>query len=308
MSTVPNASAIDPPSSRVGIAGMGRMGSAMAARLVDAGCQVHGWNRDPDRVRRAGLTSAATPRLLAEACPVVITSIFDAEAIEAVFGAPDGLLSAAEGVLFIEMSTVAPRTQRDLASRVVDAGGRFIECPVSGTVAPARNGQLLGFAGGRAEDVTAARSVLAHLCRRVVHVGVVGAGARTKLAVNLPLIAFWQALGEAIAMMHGVGGDARWLIDLFADTPGAPAVMKHKSDAIVEALGGDGPAGAAFPIDAMRKDLGLALADVAYDFPMPLTTSVLAALDEAALAGWGERDCAWQPAFWARKADAEALA
>jgi len=175
---------------------------------------------------------------------------------------------------------------------------------VSGTVVPARSGQLLGFAAGRDEDVELARPTLDRLCRHVVHVGDVGSGARTKLAVNLPLIAFWQAFGEAMALMRDVSSDPQWLVELFADTAGAPAVLKAKTAALVATLDGEDTVEPAFEIDAMRKDLRLALAETAGSFPLPLARSALSAMDEASAAGWGRRDCAWMPAFWAQKADA----
>ncbi len=302
MSTSSFTSTIEGPARRIGIAGLGKMGSAMAFRLMDTGCEVIAWNRDISRVEAAGLDSANSPCALARACDVVITSLFDTEAVEAVYGGPDGLIAGAEDTLFIEMSTVAPATQRSLARSVADAGGSFIECPVSGTVAPARSGQLLGFAGGDEQDVEAARSTLERLCRRMVHVGPVGTGARTKLAVNLPLIAFWQSFGEAMALMHDVDKDPEWLVRLFADTAGAPAVMQVKADALIATLGDHDTVEPAFDIDAMRKDLRLALGEATGSFPLPVAQSVLVAMDEAASAGWGGRDCAWMPAFWAQKA------
>ncbi|MGF7149788.1 3-hydroxyisobutyrate dehydrogenase [Sphingomonas zeicaulis] len=288
---------------RIGIAGLGKIGAAMAARLAERGCEVIAWNRDASRVQAAGLDYANSPCALADACHVVITSLFDIDAVKAVYGGSDGLTACATDTLFIEMSTVSPASQRRLSLEVAAAGGRFIECPVSGTVSPARSGQLLGLAGGSEDDVEAARPTLAHLCRRIVHVGEIGAGARTKLAVNLPLIAFWQSFGEAMALMRHVSDDPDWLVELFADTAGAPAVMKVKAEALAATLGGHDTVEPAFDIDAMRKDLKLALAEAAAgSFTMPVARSTLTAMDEASAAGWGRRDCAWMPAFWAGKA------
>lgn len=304
MPTSLHLSAIEGETKRIGIAGLGKMGRAMASRLVESGYEVIAWNRDATRARDAGLDFANSPCALADACQVVITSLFDAEAVSAVYHGSEGLVACAQNTLFIEMSTLSPETQRGLSLEVRAAGGRFIECPVSGTVAPARSGQLVGFAGGRAEDVELALPTLDRLCKRVVHVGDVGSGARTKLAVNLPLITFWQAFGEAIALMRDVSGDPKWLVELFADTAGAPAVLTTKAAALVATLGGEDTVTPAFEIDTMRKDLRLALAAAGQSFPLPVARSALAAMDEASAAGWGRRDCAWMPAFWAQKADA----
>jgi 3-hydroxyisobutyrate dehydrogenase len=280
---------------RVGIAGFGKMGSAMAARLVETGCDLQIWNRDSGRVAAAGFTPVATPRDLATRCDIVISSLFDAEAVEAVYSGPDGLIAGGVGTLFVEMSTVSPDSQRSIAEMARAGRAAFIECPVSGTTGPARTGQLFGFAAGEEPDVDRARAVLQHLCRRIEHVGPVGSGTTTKLAVNLPLIAFWQAFGEAMALMKPLAKAPDWLVELFSDTADAPAVLKVKAAAVTATLAGDDTVEPTFEIDAMRKDLQLML-DEHRDLPVAI--SALSAMDEASKAGWGKRDCAWMPAFW----------
>jgi len=288
---------------RIGIAGFGKMGSAFTARLLDLGNDVFVWNRELDIVAAAGVQVAPSPKLLAEQCDYVISSLFDSSAVDAVYRGEQGLIAGGAGTLFIEMSTVRPQTQIDLARDVAAAGGSFIECPVSGTTIPARNGQLVGLAGGSAEDIERARVVLEGLCRRIQHIGPIGAGATAKLAINLPLLAFWQSFGEAMAMMKHLNKDPKWLLELFSDTAGAPAVLKVKAPAIEAALRGQDAVEPTFDINAMRKDLRLILEEAkAGDFPLPVAGSILGAFDEAASAGWGQRDCAWVPAFWASKA------
>src|SRR5258705_1809256 len=98
------------------------------------------------------------------------------------------------------MSSVRPETWRVLAARISEKGAAMIECPVGGTVGPARDGKLFGFVGGEASDVARARPLLEQLCRRIERVGPVGAGASMKLAVNLPLLAFLQAFGQTLRL------------------------------------------------------------------------------------------------------------
>jgi 3-hydroxyisobutyrate dehydrogenase len=116
---------------RIGIAGIGKMGTAMAARLVETGAEVVAWNRTRARAEASGWPVADTPRDLAERSDVVMTTLFDAAAVEAVYygagGGTDGLLSSASGKLFIEMSTVRPKIQVALAAAVREAGGAFVE-------------------------------------------------------------------------------------------------------------------------------------------------------------------------------------
>lgn len=287
----------------IGIAGFGKMGSAMAARLVETGAEVLAWNRDLRKPLEAGLTVVESPRSLAERSHAVISSLFDDTAVQDVYEGANGLIAAAEGTLFIEMSTVRPQTLRRLATSVSKAGGVFIECPVSGTTGPARAGQLVGLAAGDVADVERARTILHRLCRRIEHIGPIGSGATAKLAINLPLLAFWQSFGEAMALMRHLGKDSRSLVRLFSDTAGTPVVMKVKASALVETLAGRDSVTPTFDIDSMRKDLQLILAEAQVrGAPLPLAKTLSQAFDEVAAAGWGHRDSAWIPAYWAAKA------
>ncbi|RAH96375.1 NAD(P)-dependent oxidoreductase [Acuticoccus sediminis] len=287
---------------RVGIAGFGKMGAAMAERLTQTGVELRIWNRDLDRVRTAGFATADTPSRLAADCDLVISSLFDPPAIRAVYEGNYGLLASGAGVLFVEMSTARPDDQRALAVRARESAAAFIECPVSGTTGPARTGQLLGFAGGETGDVERARPILEHLCRRVDHVGPVGAGALFKLAVNLPLLAFWKALGEAMVLLKDLDAPPERILEIFSQTAGAPPVLKVKMDAIAATFAGDGSIETSFAVNAMRKDLGLILAE-AHDrgLSLPLAATVFAGFDAMEQAGWGDRDCAWTPAWWVSK-------
>ncbi len=296
---------------RIGMVGLGRMGSAMAARLLESGNTLVVWNRTGGKAKPlldAGATVAASPRALAEAADVVVTMLFDALALDAVFHGPDGLLAGdLAGKLVIEMSTVRPQVQQELAEAVRGKGGAFVECPVGGTVAPARAGKLIGLAGGDDADVARARPVLEQLCRRLEHVGPVGAGASMKLAINLPLVVFWQALGEAHALVRHLGRDPAWLVDLFGDSAGGANVLKARGDAVAAAFaGGDGGA-PAFSVDAIRKDLRTMLEEAAArGFELPVAARALAVFDTASGEGFGERDCTFLPAFWGNRSDTAA--
>ena len=242
---------------------------------------------------------AETPRDLAECSEVVISSLFDAPAVNEVYHGPEGLLFAARGKLFVEMSTVRPEMQQSLGEAVRQAHGAFVECPVGGTTGPARSGQLLGLAGGELADVERARPLLEKLCRRVEHMGPVGAGASTKLAINLPLIIFWQSFGEALTLVQHLGKDPDWMVQLFSETAGGPNVLKARAKAVAAILAGDESVEPTFDIDAMRKDLRIMLGEgQVHGFPLPVAERTLTALDEASLAGLGDRDCAYMPAYW----------
>jgi 3-hydroxyisobutyrate dehydrogenase len=292
---------------RVGIAGVGRMGEAIAGRLQETGHDIVVWNRTADKVKSlvtAGAIQAETPADLVGKVDAVITILFDAAAVERVYHGESGLLSVAVAdKMFIEMSTVRPHFQEVLAQAVRDKGGVYVECPVGGTTGPARGGQLIGLAGGEAADVARAQPLLDQLCRRLEHAGPVGAGAAMKLAINLPLLVFWQAFGEANALVRHLGRDPAWLVDLFADSAGGPNVLKGRGPAIAKALAGENPGPVTFSVDAIRKDLRTMMEEAeARGFALPVVARALSVFDEAADEGWGLRDGAWLPAFWASHA------
>ena len=287
----------------IGIAGLGRMGEAMGLRLREQGRALLVWNRTPDKARAlldAGATLADSPAVLAAQVGTVVTMLTDADAIEAVYGGPQGILAAdLAGLLVIEMSTVRPETQVALAERVRARGGAFVECPVGGTPGPARTGTLLGMAGGEAADVARARPLLEQLCRRVEHVGPVGAGSSLKLAINLPLLVFYQALAEAWTLCGSMIHDPEWAMRFFADTSGGPNLLKARGPVIAKALAGAAPGLVSFDVDSIRKDLRTMLAEAeGRGADLPLARRTLAVYDEAAARGWGARDGSSLPAYW----------
>src|SRR6202790_179081 len=139
---------------QIGVAGLGAMGSAIAARLMEVGHQVTVWNRTAAKtapLAAAGAKVVESPAPVAAATEAIITILTDGAAIDAVYHGPSGLLSGnVTGKLFIEMSTVPPGVETTLAPRVRAKGGTFVECPVGGSTAPARQGKLLWLVGGEA--------------------------------------------------------------------------------------------------------------------------------------------------------------
>ncbi len=288
---------------RIGIAGLGRMGTAIAERLKEVGHDLVVWNRSPEKTKPladAGAEVAKSPAELATRAEAIVTILTDANAIDTVYRGRSGILAGGiAGKLVIDMSTVQPETEVRLAEEARAKGAAFVECPVGGTVGPARAGKLIGLGGGEEADVARARPILEQLCRRLEHVGPVGAGASMKLAINLPLIVFYQALGEAYALTKHLGKDTAWMMDLFADTSGGPNVLKVRGPNIAKALAGQDPGPPAFEVDSIRKDLRTMLAEAgAKGFDLPLVARTLSIFDEAAEKGWGKRDGSSLPAYW----------
>jgi 3-hydroxyisobutyrate dehydrogenase-like beta-hydroxyacid dehydrogenase len=282
----------------VGIVGLGRMGAAMTARLREQGFEVVGWDQNAEtkkKLAEGGLRVAANAREVAAASDIVISSITEDNGARRIFAGPDGFLQAdVRGKLFIEMSTLQPMTGRELAALVEQKGARFIEAPVLGTIPQVRAGTLFAMVGGRAEDLSRARPVLDKLTRRIVHMGPAGAGYAMKLAANVGLGAYVQAIAESLALglRQGLALDA--MIDALQESATACGWLKAKAGA----LRGD-EAEMTLDIRTLRKDLMSAVATGALaGVPMPLTSGALAALSAAVESNYAGRDIAELPQFF----------
>jgi len=284
--------------STIGIVGLGRMGSAMAERLRDQGFDLFGWDHDGsanERAKAAGLRIASSAGGVAAASDLVISSITEDNGARRIFAGPDGFLQAdVSKKLFVEMSTLQPMTGRELALLVEQKDARFIEAPVLGTIPQARAGTLFAMTGGRAEDLARARPVLEKLTRRIVHMGPAGSGYAMKLAANVGLGAYVQAIAESLALglRQGLSLDA--MLDALQESATACGWLKAKAGV----LRGEG-ADMTLDIRTLRKDIMSAVATGALSgVPMPLASGALAALSAAVESDYASRDIAELPKFF----------
>jgi 3-hydroxyisobutyrate dehydrogenase len=279
------------------------MGSSIAKRLISVGHEVSVWNRNPAKTKPltdAGARLFADPAELVDGCETVIVMLLDDAAGDAVYRGPNGILkSGLAGKLVIDMSTVRPDTMRSVGAAVAQRGAAFVECPVGGSTAPAKEGKLFGLVGGENRDVERAMPVLQQLCRRIEHVGGLGAGATIKLAVNLPLLVYWQALGEALTICRPLNLPADRLIDILSDTAGTPTAMKGRGATIARVLDGRPLGETAFSLGAAKKDLATAVQFAnSIHAQLPVAASALACFEEAEAAGLGDADATIVSTRW----------
>jgi len=287
----------------IGIAGIGTMGSNIGARLMEVGHKLTVWNRTAEKTKPlagAGAGVAKTAAELTSTVEVVISLLIDSAAIEAVYLGPQGLLSGdTKGKLFIEMSTVPPEAQVALADKVRATGAAFVECPVGGSVIPARAGKLLGLMGAEPADAARARPILEQMCRRVMHAGPVGSGETLKLAVNLPLMIYWQALGEQLALCRPLKIDPAELLDFLSETSGAATVLKQRMPGIAAKLKREPSDMKTFSLDGGIKDVKAMLAEgKRRGVELPLLQQTLACYEEAKRTLTGNDEVSNVAAYW----------
>jgi 3-hydroxyisobutyrate dehydrogenase len=288
---------------KVGIAGIGKMGNAIGSRLLSLGYSVTVWNRTSDKAStllNAGAQWASSPKALAESVDTVITLLTNEAAIDDVYSGTEGLLSGAGAhPTFIDMSTVNPAKPPELALRVQAVGAAYLECPVGGSIGPAKEGKLLGFVGGNAADLAKVQALLEHLCKRVEHVGTYGAGSTMKMAVNLPLMVYWQTLGEALSLIDHLKLDPQRVVDILSESSGGPNMLKVRGPLLVQALGHQKNDTVTVDVATMRKDMRtmLALAQTNHR-ELPLTSMALEKFNQAADSGLDGKDCTQLPVWW----------
>ena len=243
---------------RVALLGTGRMGSAMAERLREAGVSVVLYNRTPERAAelatRIGATVATTPAEAASAADVVISMVADDAAVGELYGGPNGVVAGLRaGTVAADMSTVLPESIRAVASAVRATGAGILDAPVSGSVATTRSGELTIMVGGDAADLERARPVFELLAKRIVHVGDLGAGAAMKLAVNTVIFGLNGAVAEGLVLAERSGIDRSLAYDVLAGSAvGAPYVA-YKRAAFVD----PDTTPVAFSLRLAEKDLRL---------------------------------------------------
>ena len=257
------------------------MGAVMAPLFLQAGHQLTVYNRDQKKttaLTEAGAQLAMTPKEACESSEFIFTMLSDDQAIQSIFFDKNGLLSAdVERKLFIDMSTLRVETVKSISNAVIKQGADFIDDPVSRTVAPAADGNLMIFCGGTTVVIERATPLLELLSRRIIHAGDIGSGALLKLVVNLPLAVYWQSLAEAISLGSSGGLKNDLMLDAIADSSAALAVLSMKIPTI---LGADLPV--AFDMKSMEKDLNSILATAQeFKLKLPTTFSALSSYSEA---------------------------
>ena len=282
---------------KVGLVGLGRMGSAIAQRLGECGHEVIAWDKNAKAVAAQGnrVRAADNPRAVAAGAAIVLSIITEDKGVRRVFTGKDGFLSGdVAGKLFIEMSTLQPMTHRALAPQVAAKGARLINSPVLGSIPTVREGKLFALIGGDAADVARARSVLDHLTRRVIHLGPNGAGCAMKLAINLGMAVQLQALAESLALGLSEGLTLDQMLEVMSDAVTATPWFKGK----LPVLKGE-PGDITLDVRTLRKDMMSAIATGACNgVAMPATSGALASLAAAVAGGWGDKDLAEVPQFF----------
>jgi 3-hydroxyisobutyrate dehydrogenase len=264
------------------------MGVPMVKNLVKAGFNVTVYNRSAEKAealqKEIGVSVAESPAALVDSSDFVITMLADDAALTEIYTGAGGVLSGkpGNGLLCIDMSTVSPETTKKLAALCAEKGIAYLDAPVSGSVKPAEDAQLIIMAGGSRADFDKAQPIFNALGKASLLLGPNGAGNNAKLAINLFLAITIQGFSEAILFAQKNGIDTAQFLDIVNNGAVGSGLTKLKSGAILA-----DNYKAAFALKHLVKDLRLAQSQ---GMDLPAGEAVLATFEQALAGGLGDED------------------
>jgi 3-hydroxyisobutyrate dehydrogenase-like beta-hydroxyacid dehydrogenase len=278
---------------RVGWIGLGIMGSRQAANLRRAGYELTVYNRTRETAERwaaeHGATVADSPADVARASDVLISMVVDGAQVEQVLlGEGGAVYGAHDGLLCVDMSTIAPSETRRIGSALEEHGVRLVDAPVTGSAPKAADGTLTIMAGGEAEDVARVRPLLEAMGEVIVHAGPLGDGEMVKLINNAVAAANATTLAQALVVGAATGVDLDALERVMAAGSGDSAMLALKA----------GPMRrhdytTLFKLEHMLKDVRLCLEEgQAAGVPFPAAATAREVLTAGMGRGLGEADFA----------------
>ncbi|MEM3160935.1 MAG: NAD(P)-dependent oxidoreductase [Nitrososphaera sp.] len=284
---------------KVGVVGLGLMGSGMARRLAGAGYELAVYNRSRQRAEPFSTIAriAASPRELAGWCDVVITVVTDFEAAKQVLLGPDGVAESKNRPIVADASTIAPAQSEYLAQELKKRGIEMLGMPVMGGPSAAEAGELTPMVAGGKGAFEKARAVIESLGKNVFYIGEkAGSANAVKLALNLNIALIATAVSEGITLARGSGIDPAVFVKILNSTYFKTGLSEKKGPKMVE-----GEFAPSFHLKNMLKDLKLATATAqATGVAIPATSTVQQMFRAASNSGFSDQDYTAICAFLAK--------
>lgn len=266
---------------RIGFIGLGIMGKPMARNLIKEGYSlvVHNRSRGPvEELASEGATPASSPKEVAEHSDLVITMLPDSPDVDQVVTGPGGVVEGVRpGMLFVDMSTIAPATTREIYKILKDKGVESLDAPVSGGEVGAKEGILSIMVGGTEGAFKRALPVFQVVGQNVVHIGGPGAGQITKACNQIVVALTIQAVGEAMTLAKKAGVDPAKVREALLGGFAQSRILDVHGKRVLDRNFQPG-----FKLKLHRKDLGIAL-QTARELSLPLFTTAQVAQSMDAL-------------------------
>jgi 3-hydroxyisobutyrate dehydrogenase len=254
---------------RIAFIGLGIMGRGMVKNLLKTGYPVTVWNRTASRADELvalGATAAASPSEAAANADIVMSCVSDTPDVEAVLLGENGAIHGARaGMIFIDLSTISPKSTRKIAATLREAGIGLLDAPVSGGSEGAERGTLSIMVGGESSDFERSLSVFKSIGKTVTYMGASGSGQATKLVNQILCVANMLAAGEALLLAQASGLDLAKTIQAVGGGAGGSWMLANRGSQVIVRDFRPG-----FTIDLQQKDLRLVL-EAADELGLPLS-------------------------------------
>lgn len=242
---------------RVGVLGLGIMGSAYAKHLIAAGYTVSGYDIAADareRFERGGGTLANSPKAVAESSDIIVTALASVSAMEAAYTSDDGIVGASAGQrIVLDAGTFALDVKERMRVALAQHGTLMLDIPVSGTGAQAQNRDLIVFASGERAAYDAALPVMSAFARDVRYVGEFGDGSKLKYIANLLVAIHNLATAEAVVLAQKAGLDPLLMLDVLENSAASSRMLQIRGQMMVH--GTYEPA--TMKMDVFQKDIDI---------------------------------------------------
>jgi 3-hydroxyisobutyrate dehydrogenase-like beta-hydroxyacid dehydrogenase len=277
---------------RIGIIGVGLLGSAVASRLLKGGFEVAAYDTRPEQVKALqaqGLIAAASIADAAAEADVVFTILPSLESVETTILGAGGLIETApQNCALIQMSTVSPNLTRRLGNAASARALAFLDAPMSGTSAMVERGDCAIFVAGDRSRAEACQPIFDAIAKKTHYVGDIGMASLAKLATNLLVGLNTAALAEALVLGAKGGLPPGVLVEILKESAGASKMVDVRGPLMVSRR-----FDAQMKIDLFLKDFKLMLEEgFRLGVPLPLTSITQQLATATAMAGRGEEDLA----------------
>lgn len=276
---------------KVGLLGLGIMGSAMSSNLIKAGYQVIGYDpleKQVARLESLGGKGADSPREVAEQCPAIITSLPTVEALQRVVQGDQGLIHASRrGLIVIECSTFPLSAKNEARITLGRNGATMLDCPLSGTGAQAEKRDIVILASGDEQACKQCESVFQAIGRATHYLGAFGAGSKMKFVANLLVAVHNVSAAEAFVMGMKGGLEPETMYRVISDSAGSSRMLEVRGPMMVS--GEYEPA--TMKLGVFQKDVAM-IRDFAREVgsPTPLLDASAEVYDNANASGWQDWD------------------
>ncbi len=251
--------------------GLGTMGGRMAARLLEKGHHVTGYNRTRSKAQwliDKGMRFADSPRAAAESAEFTFSMVTNSAALEKIAEGPNGVIAGlGAGKLWVDISTVSPELSKALADKVRQKGADMMDAPVSGSVITLEQGKLSFMAAGRRESFDKVKPLFLDIGVKATYVGANGLALVMKIATNLSLTSQMLAFCEGVLLAEKGGIARETAVEVLTHSAIASPMVQYRGPFVLKM-----PDEAWFDCNMMQKDLLLAL-ELGRQLKVPLPTT-----------------------------------